>query len=206
MPEYQRVARLFAFLIFIAGNAAALSPQSSVQLENLKEPRITNRRNEKMLVVEAKGDPNVIGSKAFGLVFQLYFTIKETPKGPGQSPPRARWPESLDAPKTEWTGYYALPIPETVTELPKHETPPGLKASVTTWEYGDVAEVLHVGPYDKEEPTFQRLKDFIKSQGYETIGGHEEEYIKGPTMSGKGDPEAYLTIIRYRVRRSGKTQ
>jgi len=66
-----------------------------------------------------------------------------------------------------------------------------------------VAEILYTGPYDKEEPTIQRLRDFVTAQGYVTVAGHEEEYIKGPTMNGKGDPEQYLTIIRYRVRRAG---
>jgi hypothetical protein len=32
--------------------------------------------------------------------------------------------------------------------------------------------------------------------------GHEEEYISGPSQSGKGDPEKYVTILRYRVRKN----
>jgi hypothetical protein len=39
------------------------------QFEHLKEPRISTRKNERMLVVEAKGDPNVVGRAAFGLLF-----------------------------------------------------------------------------------------------------------------------------------------
>lgn len=170
-------------------------------LEHLKDPKISTRKNEKMLVIEAKGDPNVVGPRAFGQLFQLYYGIKETPKGPTQAPPRARWPLSLDTPRSEWVGFYGLPVPETVTELPQHQAPEGLKASLTTWEYGAVAEILHVGPYDKEEPTMRRLKDSVKQQGYTILSGHEEEYIKGPTMSGRGDPEKYLTIIRYRVQK-----
>jgi hypothetical protein len=170
------------------------------QFEELKTPRITTKKNQKMLVVEAKGDPNVIGGKAFGLLFQLYYSIRETTKGPQQAAPCARWPD-LNAPKSEWTGVYGLPVPETVTELPAHQAQEGLKASLTTWEYGEVAEILHVGPYDREEPTMKRLMEFVKEQGYITVDGHEEEYIKGPTMSGRGNPEEYMTIIRYRVRK-----
>lgn len=54
------------------------------QFDSLKEPKITTRPNEKVIVVEARGDPSVIGSKAFGLLFQIYGSIKETPKGPMQ--------------------------------------------------------------------------------------------------------------------------
>jgi hypothetical protein len=174
------------------------------QFEHLKEPRISIKKSERMLVVEAKGDPNVVGPRAFGLLFQLYYGLKEAPKGALQSPPRARWPLSLDTPRAEWIGLYALPVPETVTVLPQHQASQGLKASLTTWEYGEVAEVLHVGPYDREEPTIRRLKESIKQRGYTLLEGHEEEYIRGPTMTGRGDPDSYLTIIRYRVQKSGK--
>jgi hypothetical protein len=73
---------------------------------------------------------------------------------------------------------------------------------LTTWEYGEVAEILHVGPYDREEPTLQRLRKFVQAEGYAIVGEHEEEYVRGPTLTGPGDPEQYLTILRYRVAKS----
>lgn len=174
--------------------------------EYLNEPQITSKSNQKMIVVEAQGDPNVIGAKAFGMLFQLYFKMKETVKGPGQSAPRARWPLAWDTPKTEWVGLYAMPVPESVSALPPYEAAPELKVSLTTWEYGEVAELLHHGPYDKEQPTVARLMEFIKTQGYEIIGPHEEEYLKGPTMFSMGEPEKYVTIIRYRVKKIVQSQ
>ncbi len=138
-------------------------------------------------------------------MFQLYYTMKETAKGPLPPVPRARWPVSLDQPKSEWTGFYALPVPDKITELPEDKSGPELKAGLTVWEYGEVAEILHVGPYDKEAPAIKRLKDFIREKGYEAVGGHEEEYIKGPTMFSKGNPAEYITILRYRVKKSDKS-
>ncbi len=170
--------------------------------ESLKEPRISSVQNQKMLVVEAKGDPNVVGPKAFGLLFRMYFKTKGTPKSLKQPAPRARWPVAWDAPKTEWVGLYAMPVPETATELPQYEAAPEFKVSLTTWEYGEVAEILHLGPYDKEQPTVERLMEYLKAQGYEIAGAHEEEYLKGPTMFSKGDPGKYVTIIRYRVKKN----
>ena len=137
-------------------------------------------------------------------MFQLYYRMQETPKGAPQSFPRARWPEDLSIPKTEWTGLYALPIPESVAKVPEHQPPAGFKASLATWEYGEVAEILHLGPYSREEPTMERLKELVRRRGYVVVGGHEEEYIIGPTQNGKGDPEKYVTIIRYRVRKADK--
>jgi hypothetical protein len=203
VPIVRSVSKLL--LVGALGSAvpefAAAQDPVLAQFEHLKEPRITERPAEQMLVVTAKGDPNIAGAGAFGLVFQLYFSIPETPKGPGFQFPRARWPESLDTPKTDWVGRYALPVPQTVTELPGHQAPKGLVASLEEWEYGEVAEILHVGPYAEEPPTLERLLEFVRASGYVTLGGHEEEYVRGPTMSGPGEPERYLTILRYRVKR-----
>lgn len=200
----KRLTQMLMVLIALGVSGPAASAQSNLQsqFEQLKQPRISTKPDQKMLVVEIKGDPNVVGGKAFGLLFQLYYRMQETPKGSLQPSPRARWPEDSTGPKVEWTGQYALPIPESVTKIPEHQPQVGLQASLATWEYGKVAEILHLGPYNREDPTMQRLKAFIREQGYVTVGGHEEEYIVGPTQGGKSDPDKYMTILRYRVRKA----
>jgi hypothetical protein len=45
----------------------------------------------------------------------------------------------------------------------------------------------------------EKLKSFIAAKGYQFAGPHEEEYLRGPGMFGRGDPSKYSTIIRYRV-------
>ena len=170
------------------------------QFEPLKEPRITTMKDQKVVVVEAKGNPNEVGEKAFGLLFKTYFKLKDVPKWSKQPAPRARWSISPDTPQSEWVGLYAMPVPENITGLPEYKAETGLKMELSTWEYGEVAEILHIGRYDKEEPTIEKLKTFIKDSGYEIIGDHEEEYLKGPGMFFKGNPEKYYTIIRYRVK------
>jgi len=183
--------------------SSPVSAQTEIppELEALREGRITERPAENMLVVEATGDPAIMGGQAFGLLFQLYYGIPETPKGQQQVIPRARWPVDLEQPRSEWIGLYALPVPESVTELPAHEAPPGFEAKLTTWDYGDVGEILHVGPYDREQPTVERLRELAEARGFTLVDGHEEEYYRGPTMSGPGDPESYLTVLRYRVKK-----
>lgn len=195
-----------ALVILLAGFIAfsvyyMMQGPDLTKYEHLNEPKISTVPDQKMIVVEAKGDPTVIGQKAFAMLFQLYFKMKDTPKGPGQLAPRARWPIAFDTPRTEWVGLYAMPVPETVTELPPYQAAPELNVSLTTWEYGEVAEILHHGPYNQEQPTVARLMDFIKAQGYEVAGAHEEEYLKGPTMFSQGDPAKYVTILRYRVKK-----
>ena len=95
-----------------------------------------------------------------------------------------------------------MPVPAGTTALPPYKAESGLSVRLEPWEYGDVAEILHIGPYDREKPTVERLLAFIRAGGYEAIGDHEEEYLKGPGMFFRGDPEKYQTIIRYRVKKT----
>jgi hypothetical protein len=168
------------------------------QYESLKDPRITTMKDQKIVVVEAKGDPNVVASKAFGLLFKTYYKIEGVAKGSKQPAPRARWSGDVKV-RSEWVGHYALPVTESVGALPPLDAEAGYKVELTMWEYGPVAEILHIGPYAKEVPTIERLLQFIKDSGYTVIGDHEEEYLKGPGMFFMGNPEKYYTIIRYRV-------
>jgi hypothetical protein len=186
-------------VVFLLG----LGGPSLAQFEYLKDPQVRIVPDLKVLQVEARGEPGVAGGQAFGLLFKTYFQLKGVPKGPKQPAPRARWPLGLDTLKGEWIGRYAMPVPEDVNSLPSQgDGTPGLRVELTTWEYGAVAEILHVGPYDAEELTIARLTQFIKDSRYEIVGEHEEEYLKGPGMFSKGNPQKYLTIIRYRVKKA----
>ena len=165
--------------------------------DSLKSPRITQKPDQRMLQVEAAGDPNT--TKAFGLLFQTYY---KNVKARGMVAPLARWPKPLETPKAEWVGLYGLPVPASLDKLAEAPGMPGYAVTLTTWQYGDVAEILHVGPYSAEMPTVEKLKAFIEASGYVIAGPHEEEYLRGPGMFGKGNPEKYYTIIRYRVEKA----
>jgi effector-binding domain-containing protein len=172
------------------------------KVAHLKTPQIITMPDEKVLQVTATGAPDKTAGKAFGLLFNAFFKIKEAPKG-GKNfkAPRGRWTADLNTPADQWTGYYAMPVPQSVTKVPKVKETDGLKLELTTWTYGEMAQVLYVGPYDKETPAINAIKDFIEKSGYEISGLHEEEYIRGPGMIFSGDPETYLTLIRYPVRK-----
>ena len=195
------VLAILVVLIIIAfiGLRSMMRGQDLSAYESLRAPRISTMASQRMLVVELKGDPNVVGGKAFGALFKTYYQLKGVPKGGPPPAPRARWPLSLDTPKGEWIGFYGMPVPATVESLPE-KTDPLVK--IGTWDYGTVAEILHIGPYNEEAPTVGRLMAFINQNDYQTIGEHEEEYLKGPGMFMKGDPRKYYTIIRYRVEKA----
>ncbi len=192
-----------AFLIAVAVYFMTSGPDPG-KYESLKEPRITNMPDQRVVEVTAVGDPNVVGSAAFKLLFKVYYKIPEASKGAPPAP-RARWAgDPRD--KSSWTGYYALPVPPGTASLPPIDSEPGLTVGLVTWGYGAVAEILHSGPYDREEPSIHKLRQFVEQQGYEIIGYHEEEYVKGPGMFFKGDPEQYRTIIRLRLKKAATSR
>jgi len=163
-----------------------------------KDPQILEMPPQKMAVVYAKGAPDKVFPQfmpaLYGSVFTLKFDLKKkglpTFKVSGL---RARYPDAHLVPKDEWTHIIGLPIPEDTTSLPQKV--PGVEVKIETWEYGTVAQILHLGAYDQEYATVERLHKFIEENGYEIAGVHEEEYLTTP------DAKVPKTIIRYPVRK-----
>ena len=162
------------------------------------DPQIMEMPPQKMAVVNGKGAPDKVFPEfmpaLYGSVYTLKFDLKKkglpTFKVSGL---RARYPDVLTVPKEEWAHIIGLPIPEDTTSLPQKVPAPEVK--LETWEYGTVAQILHLGAYDQEEPTIERLQKFIEENGYETAGDHEEEYLSRP------DAKVVKTIIRYPVKK-----
>lgn len=190
---------LFIFIVILALGFVYIKSGPSVDaFKHLIEPRFSNRPNEFVLQKKLVGDPNVVGAEAFGVLFKKYFSnIGFSSSGPT---PKARWPRGLDTPKNQWEGIYALAA--TLDQGKTQSLTDGVE--YVTWEYGDIAEILHIGPYTEEAPTIAKLLKFIESNNKEIVGFHEEEYVRGPKMFGLGDPKNFLTIIRYRVREKTK--
>ncbi|GAH98200.1 unnamed protein product [marine sediment metagenome] len=163
-----------------------------------KEPQILEMPSQKMAVVYGKGAPDKVFSEVlpalYGSVYTLKFDLKKkglpTFKVSGLC---ARYPDAHLVPMEEWTHIIGLPIPEDTTSLPQKV--PGVEVKIETWEYGTVAQILHLGAYDQEQPTVERLQKFIEESGYQIAGVHEEEYLTSP------DAKVVKTVIRYAVRK-----
>jgi len=163
-----------------------------------KEPQILEMPPQKMAVVYGKGTPDKVFAELMPALYGSVYTLKFDLKKKGLptfkvSGLRTRYPDAHLVPKEEWTHIIALPIPEDTTSLPQKI--PGVEVKVETWEYGTVAQILHLGAYDEEGPTVDRLHQFIVESGYEIAGAHEEEYLTTP------DAKVPKTIIRYVVRK-----
>jgi len=163
------------------------------------DPQLVEMPAQRVAAVRGKGAPQKVFPKVmpalYGSVYTLKFDLKkrglQTFKVTGL---RARYPDGATAAKEEWRILIGLPIPEDTVSLPQKVQ--DVEVSIETWEYGTVAQVLHLGKYEDETPTIERLLEFIKEQGYEVAGMHEEEYLTRP------DARVPKTIIRYPVRKA----
>ena len=152
-----------------------------------------------MAVVHSIGDPNEVAPAVFNALYGAVYTLKFALKKEGiaykVAPVRARWFSGSGwklVPRDQWEAAWAIPIPDGTTELRQKD--PQMPVEIETWEYGRIAEVLHVGSYAEEEPTINLLHDFIAEQGLEIGGAHEEEYLTRP------DAKTPKTVIRYQVK------
>lgn len=139
-------------------------------------PHLNELPPQRVAVMESRGDPAKVAPE---LVPRLYAAVR------APAPLRARWPNAHLAPKDEWIGLWALPVADDVTEV--------AGAQIEEWEYGQVAEIVHEGPYETEQESIAKLQAFVAEQGLELVGPHEEEYLTPPGV----DPQR--TLIRYRV-------
>ena len=166
------------------------------------DPEIVETPARTMAVMHSVGDPTEVGEAVFkalyGAAYALKFDLKKRCVEFKVEAPRARWFAGEDwgtLPREKWEAAWAIPLPEGTTEVPQKvpETP----VSVERWEYGTVAQILHLGEYAEEEPTIRRLHTFIAEQGYEIAGPHEEEYLSRPGA------KVMKTVVRYQVRPRG---
>ncbi len=199
MSKYVILIIIIAIIAFVVISVKMCKGPDMSEFDDLLTPKISDQPTQKMLVVETKGDPAKTSGEAIKILYKAFYSLEGVPKGKKMAAPRARWPRGLDTPKDEWLGIFALPIPDEVQAIPEVKNPKQYHLYIIEWEYGFVGEILHKGPYDKEEESIKKLTDYIAREGYQIIGDHEEEYLRGPGMFGKGNPENYLTLIRYRL-------
>jgi len=162
------------------------------------DPQILEMPPQKMAVVKGKGAPDKVFPELMPALYGSAYTLKFDLKKKGLptfkvSGLRARYPDAPLVPKEEWTHIIGLPVPEDTTSLPQKVA--DIEVKLETWNYGTVAQILHLGAYDQEDATIERLQQFIEESGYEIAGFHEEEYLTSPGA------KVMKTIIRYPLKK-----
>lgn len=164
-------------------------------------PEFTKVEPFKVLTVTSVGDPNKVMEKYMKALYGTAYGTKMKvfkPKGIKMELGKliGRWPDAHIKPKDEWTGIWALPVPDYVTEKDLLQKDPEIRIKLEKWDYKDVAQILHLGPYSEEGPTVEKLHNFIEENGYEIDGSsHEEVYLTMPNVKNQ------KTIIRYKIKK-----
>lgn len=162
-------------------------------------PEVVTLPMRTVLSVTLIGAPNTTASTAmpalYGTAYGTKFKVFK-PKGKEMKigPSSAFWPDAHLKPKTKWTAIWNLEIPAFVTQKDLLQKNPKLPVKVSSLKAGTYAQVLYIGPYDKEAPTIKKLHAYIKAQKLVLAGPHEEVYMSRPGPKAK-------TIIRYTVKR-----
>lgn len=179
---------------------------------------------QRFFVLHGQGDPNGEEfSEAIGVLYSLSYAIKMMPKK-GETPDgyfdytvyplEAVWDQTNAGKASDGFNkselIYDLMIrqPEFVTkELAGHvveavrkKKPHPLleKAGFCSIADGLCVQMLHVGPYDEEPVSFEKMDRFCTENGLERTGEtHREIYISDAR---KTAPEKLKTVLRYTVR------
>ena len=116
--------------------------------------------------------------------------------------------EILTGDRSGWRWTLMIVVPDEVTEFEISEqleyarakVEPAIAASlrVERFDEGDVAQVLHVGPYAEERPSIERLHAGIADAGFRERGKHHELYLGDPRRSA---PDRLRTILRHPIGR-----
>lgn len=112
----------------------------------------------------------------------------------------------MDKATRGWHWRLLLAVPEDATELEieaamdaaarKRPLPAADRLRVLRWVEGPSAQVMHIGPYEAEQPTVRRLHEAIGQAGLRPRGHHHEIYLSDPR---RGSPDRIRTLLRQPV-------
>lgn len=172
------------------------------------------------LMVDGEGSPQTATAfqdaveSLYSVSYTLKFMVKasESAVDYGVLPLEGLWwaddmSDFLDGNKDRWKWTLMIMQPEMVTEelfeeavsrVRKKKNPPALdKLRFERFDEGRAAQIMHIGSFDDEGPTVQRVHRFIEESGGQLSGNHHEIYLNDPRRTA---PERLKTVIRQPFR------
>ncbi len=173
------------------------------------------------LMVDGHGDPNTAQEyqdaleALYAVAYKLKFISKKTLGRDYVVPPLEGlwWAEDMDAftierDKSQWDWTMMIMTPEWVSaelfadaveQVHKGKNPVSLdKVRLESYHEGLSIQIMHIGSYDDEAPTLERLHhEFLPENGYTENGRHHEIYLSDPRRVA---PEKLKTVLRQPVR------
>ncbi len=184
-----------------------------------KNPKIHEIPKMNYLSVPGSGNPNTSEefSNAIEALYSVAYTAKFSLKKEDADldfvvPPLEGlwWTNDMNEfsmnRKEDWLWELLIMIPDhinrdiirkTIEEVKEKKNPIALdKLRFVEFEEGLSCQIMHIGPYDAEPKTIEKLHNFIKVNGYELRDKHHEIYLSDPRRCA---PEKMKTIIRQPI-------
>lgn len=179
------------------------------------------------IAVRGRGDPNREGGEyqaAMSLLYGVAFTIKMSKKGDHRIqgyfdyvvPPLEGlwWQEGISGvdythkERYQWISMLRLPDFVTradfdwaVAEAAEKKKQDFSRVELLTYCEGLCVQCMHIGPYDDEPATVERMDAFLREKGYETdisdTRFHHEIYLSDAR---RVPPERRRTVVRHPIR------
>ena len=181
-----------------------------------KKVEIVDVPQMNFLMIDGRGDPNTSQEfqeaveVLFGVSYTAKFMVKkgETAIDYSVMPLEGLWwmdnmaEFSIDR-KHEWKWTAMIMQPEYVSadllqaamaQVEKKKNPAALsKLRFESYQEGEAAQIMHIGPFAGEGPTIAKIHQFIEDNGYALSGKHHEIYLSDFR---KAAPEKLKTVIR----------
>ena len=193
------------------------------------KPSIVTVPSMNYIAVRGHGDPNAEDGaykQAIGLLYGIAFTIKMSKKGNHQMegyfdyvvPPLEGfwWQDGADGidytQKDTFKWISVIRLPDFVTkdefnwaieEATRKKKTDFSRIEFFAYEEGLCVQCMHIGSYDDEPATVERMHDYMRKQGYvldlTDQRMHHEIYLSDAR---KVAPEKRKTVIRHPIRRA----
>ena len=194
-----------------------LYKQHKAEYAASRKPALVNVRKACYLAIEGQGAP---GTETFtasiGALYGVAFTVKMTRKFSGRQDYtvcklEAQWWSDGDrdfaaAPKLSWRWKLLIRTPDFITRkdvesavavLRKRGKGEGVeRVRLESLSEGNCVQMLHVGPYEREQETIESMRAFVASKALSIQGRHHEIYLSDPRRVA---PEKLKTILRMPV-------
>ena len=159
------------------------------------EPHIYTLTGGRVLVAQITGDPEITMDTAAITLYSASRKLKLSPSY--MSARHLQWNQRDTAPLQDWVVDYSKTVPVTATGLADIKDTADVKIFYERREETEIAEILHLGPYETIPESLEKLRQFIDKEGYKISGFYEEVYIVFEQI--EPNPYDYETLLRYRV-------
>jgi hypothetical protein len=178
-----------------------------------RKPELVDLAEASFLQVDGEGSPDDQRFQdAIGALYSTAYTLKFSLKKSGRDfkvPTfEGLWwilADGQELPRDQWRWRLLMMVPDFIDEamidaahkeLVRKKKEPAVAVQLSRVRHGLCVQMLHVGPYDAETESIEKMKAFMAERQLKPAGPHHEVYLGDPRRS---KPETLKTILRQPV-------